>query len=218
MKDGTRPDAKFQRFEKVLVTDREGALHPGTVLWRDDVRYDQSRPGFKGLLRTWWDWEYLVHVPDRDCTPTLKESQLRAAGHFDPEEDHLGKRFEISFDFVQLEDMTIVDRKYRLQLPLKELWIPIEDFDKSEGSYRIPGKFWQVYDFAKRDVPELRHEFGVCESGITGVAFEVPNEVALTRDYQIRAMSTVFDTRPESWIVARGPCSDILIGDGRAGL
>ena len=102
--------------------------------------------------------------------------------------------------------------------PMGDFWEPIEDYSIEEGSYRIPGRFWQVFCFAKRDVPELRHRFGVCESGITGIAFDVPNEVVLYRDYQIRAMSRVFDTDPESWIVARGPCSDILIGDGRAGL
>ena len=49
--------------------------------------------------------------PIGGSNPTLKESRLQATGHFDPEEAHLGKRFEISFDFVQLEDMTVVDGK-----------------------------------------------------------------------------------------------------------
>ena len=66
MKDENRPEPKFQRFEKVLVTNREGTSHPGTVLWCDYVTYSQcSGPGFQGPMRRWSEWEYLVHVPDR---------------------------------------------------------------------------------------------------------------------------------------------------------
>ena len=128
-------------------------------------------------------------------------------GEFDPAEAHLGTRFEISFDTVQIEDMTVVDGKYRLNFPRGESWFSIDEIDHREGCYRIPGQFWQVFDFHKSDVPELRHHFEVSESGITGLAFDVPNAVVLYRDYLIRAMSKVFDTEPESWIVVSGPDS-----------
>ena len=138
------------------------------------------------------------------------ESNLESTGEFDPEDAHLGKRFEISFDLVPLDDMTIVEGKYRLNLPGTEYWVPIEDYNRMEGSYRIPGHFWQVFDFHKSDVPELRHDFDVCDSGLKRIAFDVPNEVILYRDYLIRAMSKVFDTEPESWTVVSGPDSMLL--------
>jgi hypothetical protein len=122
----------------------------------------------------------------------------------------LGKRFEISFDTVQIEDMTVVDGKYHRKFPRGDFWFPIEDISTQEGCYRIPEQFWQVFIFEKGDVSELRHHFGVWQSGIPGISFEVPQEVVLYRDYMIQAMSKVFDTEPESWIEVRGLDSLVL--------
>jgi hypothetical protein len=56
--------------------------------------------------------------------------------------------------------------------------------------------------------PELRHSFGTWESGITGVAFEVPNQVLINHEFIIGAMSEVFGAAP--WIVVDGPDSLVL--------
>ncbi len=207
MQDETAPAAKFQQFEKVLVVNarmgEDVAGHQGTIIWRDP-------PCFNRRTGEWAEWKYSVYLPVLDRCRSFVESKLETTGDFDEKDAHLGKRFEISFDLVPLDDMTIVEGKYRLNLPGKEFWVPIEEYNRMEGSYRIPGHFWQVFDFHKSDVPELRHHFEVSESGITSIAFDVPNAVVLYRDYLIRAMSKVFDIEPESWTVVSGPDSMLL--------
>jgi hypothetical protein len=180
------PPARFQRFEKVLVTDTSGKSHSGTILWRDLVQYSQyGSPSFTGPPRRWSEWEYSVYLPEFDRCATLGESRLQETGEFDPEEAHLGHRFEISFDTGLSEDESIV-----------------------EGSYRVPGKLWQIFLFRKESVPELHHRFAEWPSGITGVEFEVPREDVLDRDYMLRAFSTVFET--DDWVEVRGPDSLLL--------
>lgn len=180
------PPARFQRFEKVLVANTGGTFHSGTILWRDLVHYSQNGSSdFAGPPRRWSGWEYSVYVPDFDCCATLGESRLEATGEFDPEEDHLGRRFEISFDTGLSDDETIV-----------------------EGSYRVPGKLWQIFLFLKDSVPELRHRITEWPSGITGIQFEVPREDVLDRDYILRAFSSVFET--DDWVEVRGPDSLLM--------
>ena len=180
------PPARLKRFEKVLVADKAGTFHSGTILWRDLVQYSQyGSPGFTGPPGRWSEWEYSVYLPDLDRCATLGESRLETTGEFDPEEAHLGHRFEISFDTGLGEDETIV-----------------------EGSYRVPGKLWQIFLFRKESVTELHHRFGEWPSGITGIEFDVPGEVVLDRDYMLRAFSTVFET--EDWVEVRGPDSLLM--------
>jgi hypothetical protein len=180
------PPARFQRFEKVLVTDRSGKCHPGTILWRDLVRYSQyGSPGPRGTPGSWSEWEYSVYLPELDRCSTLEESRLLSTGEFDPEEAHLGHRFEISFDTGLSDDESIV-----------------------EGSYRVPGHLWQVFIFRKEAVTELSHRFEVWESGITGIHFEVPGEAVLNRDYMLRAFSTAFEA--DDWVEVRGPDSLLM--------
>ena len=57
-----------------------------------------DRPVPRAPPRRWSEWEYSVYLPDLDRCTTLEESRLRTTGEFDPEEAHLGHRFEISFD------------------------------------------------------------------------------------------------------------------------
>ncbi len=210
MENEIQPPAKFERFEKILVTGINGAVYRGTILWRDCCHHYQAGPDFKGPDRSWWEWYYEVSVPDRDCCCTFVESQLQGSGQIDSEEAHLGKRFEISFDTVLLDDMTIVEGKYLQRYPMGESWEPIEAFGIVEGSYRIPDQHWQVFTFSKKDIAEARHEFGAWESGNPGINFEVPEGVVLYRDYIIRCISKVFGTEPESWILVRGPDSVYL--------
>jgi hypothetical protein len=191
MPDDDRPKPKFQRFEKVVVTDTGGQRRTGTILWRDLVQYRQfAPPGFQGTPARWSRWEYAVDLPDFACCPTIEEDRLQATGEFDPEDVHRGRRFEISFDTGLQADERVV-----------------------EGSYRVPGEFWQVFIFDKETVrgesiPELRHRFGEWASGITGVAFDVPREATLDKDYVFRAFSTVFGT--EDWVEVRGPDSLLM--------
>jgi hypothetical protein len=188
---GEPSSARFERFEKVLVADRTGHWHRGTILWRDLVEYSQfAPPGFLDTPRRWSQWEYAVSVPDFACCPTLEESRLEKTGEFDPEEAHLGRRFEISFDTGLEADNGII-----------------------EGSYRVPGQFWQVFLLRKESTPgesapELRHHFGVWPSGITGIEFDVPGDAVLDREYLLRAFASIFGT--DDWVEVRGPDSLLM--------
>ncbi|MGP0068841.1 MAG: hypothetical protein ACLQGP_35230 [Isosphaeraceae bacterium] len=185
------PPAKFERFERVMVSSKkmgnEHRMLPGTVLWRDYVHYTKYDRGFKEAPLRWWEWVYCIYFPEADCCSSFDESDIQTKGEFDPEEAHLGKRFDISFDTVLEEDNSIV-----------------------EGCIRVPGRFWQIFYFSKKDVPELRHHFVMWPSGIASIEFDVPRDALLGKDYMIRALSNVFDTRPESWSNIYGPDSMIL--------
>ena len=169
MQNEAAPAAKFQRFEKVLLRTEGHPELPGVVIWRDYTRFSAYDQGFKNPPRRWAAWMYSVYFPDRDCCHTLEESRLHPIGELDPEESHLGKRFEVSFDTVPGDDASI-----------------------EEGCYRLPGRFWEVFVFVKADVADLRHALVTWPSGITGVQFDVPRSAKLDRGYVIRAMSAVF--------------------------
>lgn len=206
-RDDTPPASKLQRFEKVLVMNsrmgQDVAGQQGSVISCDQPYFDRR-------IGKWRQWIYCVYFPALDRYRSFLESDLESTGDFDAAEAHLGKRFEISFDTVQIEDMTVVDGKRLLQTPRGDFWFPIEDISTQEGCYRIPGQFWQVFIFEKGDVSEACHHFGVWESGITGIEFDVPEAVILYRDYMIRAMSEVFGAKPGSWIEVRGLDSLVL--------
>ena len=115
---------------------------------------------------------------------------MEATGEFDPEDAHRGRRYEISFDTGLETDNDIV-----------------------EGSFRVPGEFWQIFIFRKRNdrgeyVAELRHESGSWASGITGIEFHAPNEAVINKGYVFRAFASVFGT--DEWVEVRGPDSLLL--------
>ena len=173
------------------------AGHLGTVIWC-------NQPYFNHRTRIWAEWGYGVYFPPVDRYRSFRESDLESTGEVELEAAIRGQRYEISFDTVPIEDMTVVDGKYQMVLPRGEFWFPIDEIGTQEGTYRVPGQFWQVFIFSKLEISEPRHHFGTWESGITGVEIEVPNEVILYRDYMIGIMSKVFDTEPESWVVVSG--------------
>jgi hypothetical protein len=191
MQDDDPPPAKFRPFEKIVVTDEQGRGHPGTVLWRALVQYRQfASPDGEGPPGRWSQWEYAVALPDLSCCPTFEEDRLESTGEFDAEGAHLGRRFELSFDTGLEDDNVIV-----------------------EGSYRVPGRFWQIFLFRKggpdgEPVSELRHCFRMWESGITGVVFDVPVEAVLDRDYILQALAGVFGA--VDWAEVRGPDSQLM--------
>jgi hypothetical protein len=195
----TRDDpspAKFERFERVLVSNKkigeDHRMFRGAVLWRDYVQYSKYDRGFKEPPLRRWEWVYCIYLPDGDCCLSIDESGLQKTGEFDLEAAHLGKSFEISFDTVLDEDDGI------------------EDDCTVEGCIRLPGRFWQIFLFMKSDVPELRHRFVTWPSRIESIEFEVPRAAELNQDYMVRALATAFDTNPESWVKVYGPDSLML--------
>lgn len=182
------PAPKFRRFEKVLLIDEGTALgrsdQQGVVIWSDHTRFS-AYDGFKKPPRRWSEWVYSVYLSGRDCYCSLRESQLQPTGDFDSEKNHIGIRFEISFDTV-----------------------PEDDTHIEEGCYRLPGQFWEVFVFIKEDVADLRHDLVTWPSGIAGVQFDVPESAVLNREYVMRAMSDVFAAEPCT--VVYGPDSLLL--------
>ena len=180
--NSTRPPARFQRFEKVLIATRRAGDpldgQRGTVIWCDV-------PWFNRRTGAWVEWVYCIALPALECYRSFRESALEPTGEFDTEQAQLGSRYEISYDTVMGDDMGIV-----------------------EGSYRLPGYLWQIFLFTNKAVPELRQSFATWQSGITGLEFKVPNGVAINHEFIVRAMSEVFGAA--SWIVVDGPDSLIL--------
>jgi hypothetical protein len=183
MRDSTRPPARFQRFERVVIAPRRAgdrfAGQRGTVIWCDPPWFDR-RTG------AWVEWVYCIALPALECWRSFLESDLEPTGEFDTEQGQLGSRYEISYDTVSEDDMGRV----------------------VEGSYRLPGHHWQVFLFTKEAVLELTHSFGTWQSGITGVRFEVPERIVINHEFIIGAMSEVFGAA--SWIVVSGPDSLVL--------
>ena len=131
------------------------------------------------------EWGYCLSLPALGCWSSFSESDLRPTGEFYTEESQLGTRYEISYDTALNDDMGVV-----------------------EGSYRLPGRLWQVFLFSNEDVPEVGHSFERWQSGITGVEFEVPMGVRINHDYVVSAMSRVFGA--DLWDVVHGPDSLVL--------
>jgi hypothetical protein len=187
------PPAKFERFERVVFTGEPRhapELHGkhGTVLWRDPYWVRSPRETVARLPRP-DRWLYLVYFPVDQRYQTLFQADLQSEGTFDLESAHLGSRPEISFDTV-LEG----------------------DEDYIEGTYRLPGKFWQVMVWRKADFLDLRFRPNQppleWESGITGVVFDVPRTAKLNRPYIFWAMTEAFGYR--DWVEVAGPDSMVL--------
>jgi hypothetical protein len=175
---------KFERFERVVVTGEprhapELRGQHGTVIWRDP--YCVQRDPTQPDR-----WLYVIYFAARNRYQSIFQSDLESEGSFDSVAAHLGQRPEVSFDIV-LED----DNGY------------------IEGTYRLPGEFWQVLIMRKADVPRLRHRPSQppveWASGITGVVFDVPRAAKLDREYVFLAMTEAFGWR--EWVEVAGPDS-----------
>ena len=188
MQNEAVPTPKFQRYEKVFSSEErvavERAGRQGVVVWSEYTRFSVYDQGLK-KPRRWSEWVYSVHLPDRDCYSSFRESQLQSAGCLDSEKNYFSNRFEVSFDTV-----------------------PVDDTPVLEGCYRLPGRFWEVFAFVKEDLEELQHDLVTWPSGITGVQFDVPESAVLDRDYVIRAMTSAFVA--DSCTVVYGPDSLLL--------
>lgn len=171
----------IRRFEVVSVVAggpgcREFTGHLGTVIWCDPAVYRRGE---------WSEWGYCLYFPGLERYASFLESSLQPAGRLEPEEAHLGRRYELSFDTM-----------------------PGEDADAVEGSYRVPGRLWEVFLFEKKDVPEPRHHLSTWRSGITGIEFILPRAAVLNREAVLRGMAEAFGTR--DWTEVRGPDSLLL--------
>ncbi|AKJ08361.1 Hypothetical protein AA314_09987 [Archangium gephyra] len=133
----------------------------------------------------WTEWGYCVYFPTLDRYASFLESSLQPTGRLDAEEAHQGRRFELSFDTVVGEDADVV-----------------------EGSYRVPGRPWEIFLFEKRDIAEPRHHFSTWRSGITGLEFFLPKRAVLDREAVLRGLAEVFST--QDWVEVRGPDSLLL--------
>ena len=182
MLDDTYLPARFTRFEKVTITNgRMGACFAGrrgTIIWCDP-------PNRKTRDGAWLPWLYIVSFAAPNDFRSFVESDLQTTGEFDTEHAHLGLRHEISYDTVPDDDMVFV-----------------------EGTFRLPGRFWQIFAFSNEDVPEIRHQFGISESGIVSIGFGVPRKICIDHRLIVEAMSEVFEAG--SWVVVRGPDSMVL--------
>jgi hypothetical protein len=172
---------RIRRFEVVSVVAeglgcREFTGQSGTVIWCDPAVYRRGE---------WTEWGYCVYFPTLERYASFLEASLQPTGRLEPEEAHLGRRFELSFDTV-----------------------PGEDADVVEGSYRVPGRPWEIFLFEKRDVPEPRHHLSTWRSGITGIEFTFPKRAVLDREAVLRGMSEAFATT--DWVEVRGPDSLLL--------
>ncbi len=183
------PAPKFARFERVLVISENPRRSQwngkrGTIAWLDSY-YVLQQP------RDADRWTYIVHLPTQGKWISFSQSDLASEGTFEPESALLGDRPEISFDII-LE----------------------EDNDRAEGSYRLPGEFWNVAIFEKADAPELRckpavwRKPTVWESEIPGVVIQFPQAAKMGRDDILRAMSHFFHVG--EWAEISGPDSIVL--------
>jgi hypothetical protein len=91
-------------------------------------------------------------------------------------------RAEISYDLVMDDDMSFV-----------------------EGTYRLPGRGWQVFIFSRYDVSEPQVKPSTWDSGVTGVFVPFPRSGRLDRAAVEGTLSAALGVR--EWVVVRGPDS-----------
>ena len=181
------PAARFQRFEKVLVTDTAGTCHPGTILWRDLVQYSQyGSPDAAGSAAE------VVGVGVFGLSP--RPRSLHHAGRVPAAADgriRSGGSPPGPAVRDQLRHGPGRGRGHRRG----ELSRPRRDSGRSSSSARKS---------VHRASPPLRE----WASGITGIHFEVPGEDDPRREYMLRAFADVFGT--EDWVEVRGPDSLLM--------
>jgi hypothetical protein len=179
-----KPPARFRRYERIVVSCPVSATReqfndqPGTVVWCDPYWLS-----VKDARRR--EWMYVVHLENLSKYVTFSESDLASTGAFEPESAFLGKQPEISFDVIMNDDMPFV-----------------------EGTYRLPGRFWQVLIMAHEDVPALQVKSSTWPSGITGLVFTVPATVKIDRQFVFRTMAEACSC--DGWLEAKGPDSMVL--------
>jgi len=90
---------------------------------------------------------------------------------------------EISFDLIMEDDMSFV-----------------------EGTYRLPGRDWQVVIFSSDQIPEpVIKMHAQWKSGVTGIHVRFPRGKKLNKTVVLRIMSDCLGVT--EWVETRGPDS-----------
>jgi len=156
----------FARFEKVVIIGNGTHCRDYVGKQGTIIWLDSVRPRRGGDQPD--RWCYIVDFANQNGCRTFLESRIASLGDMDKDEAHLGTTYEISFDVV------------------------VEDNEWVQGSYRLPGRFWEVLIMSKENVPELRYRRSTWDSGINGTVFEVPTSVKLDESFVVEAVQSVF--------------------------
>ena len=92
---------------------------------------------------------------------------------------------QLSYDLVMEDDMSFV-----------------------EGTYRLPGRDWEVFIFRKSDIylPEIK--FGKWSSGVSGITVKLPRAAKLNASTVDEILKK--ELQVDEWVVVRGPDSMVL--------
>ena len=133
-------------------------------------------------------WLYVVHFPQSDSYDSVEESRLVPTDENVPLASCLGHDIEISYDRDGAGPAAIA------------------------GTFRIPGDFWNTFEFRSADVERLSYEITMpvrfFSQGVAKYNFDVPHTVLLDCQFIEEVMSSVFDAK--SWRRACGPESKWL--------
>jgi hypothetical protein len=130
---------------------------------------------------------YVVHFSVSNTYERVEESRLAAIGGVVPLASCLGRDFEISYDRHGTGPAAIA------------------------GTFRIPGGFWNIFEFRNEKVERPTYEIRIPIRFYTGIAkytFTVPQTVLLDCQYIEEMMSNVLDAA--SWRRIVGPESGWL--------
>jgi hypothetical protein len=78
----------------------------------------------------------------------------------------------------------------------------------AEGTYRIGSGDWKVFIISKRDVAQTVWKHGSWDSGVSGIAFEVPLATTLNMPSVERLLAEVHGVA--EWRRVKGPDSMVL--------
>ncbi len=172
---------RLHRLRHVLIqTRRLGECYynkVGTVIW-------QARPDSGSLHPLPRPWFYCVYVPFLDVYQWFLDPDLEPLDQFDDVRLYYGVRPELSFDTEAADDMEVI-----------------------EGCYRLPGRFWEVFEYRRRGVPQSSRRRLIWPSGIAGIVCDVPMRETLSIAYVISSMSRHFHVAAREWSIVRGPDS-----------
>jgi hypothetical protein len=189
MVEVSQPSPNFSPLDKVIVVGKPSpAPSEGGILGEHGIVIWRSSYFAK---RSRWGilgWLYVVHFPQSDTYDGVEESRLVPTDEVVPLASCLGRDFEISYDF------------------------PGEGPDAIEGTFRIPGGFWNTFAFRSEMGGELSYTIKIparfYSGGIAKYDFAVPHGVLLDCLYVEEVMSKVFDAK--QWGRIGGPHSGWL--------
>jgi hypothetical protein len=132
-------------------------------------------------------WLYVAYFPASNTYEDVEESRLMPIDEVVPLATCLGRDFEISYDRDGAEPAAIT------------------------GTFRIPGGFWNIFEFRNETVEGVTYEIRIPMRFYTGIAkytFAVPQTTLLDCQCVEEVMSNVLDA--EKWRRILGPESKWL--------